>query len=353
MKTIKDVAGLAGVSTATVSNVLSGKRFVSQELIERVKQAIIDLDYRPSGVAKSLKTKRTFTIGVIVSAIQNPYFAAVVTGISDFCFKKRYGVVLGESYESPRREAHNINLLMEKRVDGFIIAPVGADQKELDLLMKSNIPFVLINRTFPHSDNWNVIVNNEGASYKATRYLLELGHRSIGIICGPRKYSTSLQRLKGYCRALEEAKIPMRDKLVRFSKLDINTSYEKTLELLAQRPTAVFATNNVLNAGALWALRERKIKIPHELSLITLTFDESPWPRIVNPTLTIVSQPSYQVGLEGAKMLFAQLKGAPYRKQIILETKFTVGESTGPPPNLDSGNMALRASERLFGRGTP
>jgi LacI family transcriptional regulator len=331
MKTIKDVAKLAGVSTATVSNVLSTKRFVSQELIERVNQAIIRLDYRPSGVAKSLKTKRTFTIGVIVSDIQNPYFAGVVTGISDYCFKKRYGVVLGESYESPKREAHNVNLLMEKRVDGFIIAPVGTDQKELDLLIESNIPFVLINRTLPNSNSWNVIVNNEEASYKATSYLLGLGHRSIGIICGPKKYSTTQHRFAGYCRALEEAKIPIRGELIRFSKLDINTSYEKTLELLTKRPTAIFATNNVVNAGALWALKEKQVKIPQEISLVALTFDESPWPRIVSPVLTFVSQPSYQVGLEGAKMLFAQLKGEPYRKQIILETKFTVGESTGPP----------------------
>lgn len=332
MNTIKDVAKLANVSTATVSHVLSGKRYVSHELIERVNQAITRLDYRPSGIAKSLKTNRTNTLGVIVSDIQNPYFAGLVTGIDTYCFNKGYGVILGESYESPKREAYSIKLMMEKRVDGLIIAPVGENQNELDLLIKTNIPFLLVNRTFPGSDNWSVIVDNEEGSYKATSYLIKLGHRSIGIVCGPKEYSTTKERLAGYCRALREAEIPIREELIYFSRLDINSAYKKTLILLEKSPTAIFATNNIITIGSLLAFKKRNRRIPEDISFVAFEFEESPIPFLVTPTLTHVSQPSNQVGLEAAKMILAHLKGKPYKKQLILETKIKMGESAGPPP---------------------
>lgn len=332
MKTIKDVAKLANVSTATVSHVLSGKRYVSHELIERVNQTIERLGYRPSGIAKSLKTNTTHTIGVIVSDIQNPYFAGVVTGIDTYCFKNGYGVILGQSYESPKREAYNISLMMEKRVDGLIIAPVGENQKELDLLKKTGISFLLVNRTFDGSNNLSVIVDNEGGSYKATNYLIKLGHRSIGIVFGPKDYSTTKERFAGYCRALKEAEIPIRDELIEFSRMETNSAYEKTLNLLEKLPTAIFATNNIITIGALLALKERNWKIPEDISFVAFEFEESPIPLLVSPTLTHVSQPSNKVGLEAAKMLLAHLNGKPYKKQLILQTKIKKGESAGPPP---------------------
>jgi LacI family transcriptional regulator len=332
MKTIKDVAQLANVSTATVSHVLSGKRYVSDDLVERVNQAVSQLDYRPSGIAKSLKTNKTHTVGVIVSDIQNPYFAGVVTGIDTYCFKKGYGVILGESYESPKREAYTINLMMEKRVDGLIIAPVGENQKELDLLIKTNIPFLLVNRSFPGFDRLSVIVDNEEGAYKATSYLINLGHRLIGIVCGPKEYSTTKERFAGYCRALREAEIPLREELICFSRLDTNSAYHKTLLLLEKSPTAIFATNNIITIGSLLALKKRNRRIPEDISFVAFEFEESPIPFLVTPTLTHVSQPSNQVGLEAAKMILAHLKGKPYKKQLILETKIKMGESAGPPP---------------------
>jgi LacI family transcriptional regulator len=332
MNTIKDVANLANVSTATVSHVLSGKRFVSRELIERVNAAIGQLGYRPSGIAKSLKTNTTHTVGVIVSDIQNPYFAGVVTGIDTYCFANGYGVILGQSYESPKREAYNINLMMEKRVDGLIIAPVGENKKELDLLNKTGIPFLLVNRTFDGSNNLSVIVDNEEGSYKATHYLIKMGHRSIGILCGPKDYSTTKERFAGYCRALKQAEIPFREELIAFSKMEINSAYEKTLKLMQKSPTAIFATNNIITIGAFLALKKLNKKIPEDLSLVAFEFEESPTPFLVSPTLTHVSQPSKKVGLEAAKMLLAHLRGKPYKKQLILQTRIKKGESSGLPP---------------------
>ncbi len=328
MNTIREVAKLANVSIATVSHVLSGKRFVSPDLAKRVKGAISELNYRPSGIAQSLKTNTTHTIGVIVSDIQNPYFAGVVTGIDTHCFKNGYGVILGESYESPKREAYNIKLMMEKRVDGLIIAPVGENQKELELLNKTNIPFLLVNRTFNDANNLSVIVDNEKGSYKATNYLVKLGHRSIGIVCGPKEYSTTKERFAGYCRALKEAEIAIRDELIVFSGMEINSAYEKTLNLLENFPTAIFATNNIITIGSILAFKKRKVRIPDQLSFVAFEFEESPIPNLVSPSLTHVSQPSNKVGLEAAKMLLSHLAGKQYKKQLILQTKIIKGEST-------------------------
>jgi LacI family transcriptional regulator len=333
MNTINDVAKLANVSTATVSHVLSSKRYVSDELIERVNQAIVHLDYQPSGIAKSLKTNRTNTIGVIVSDIQNPYFAGVVTGIDTYCYNNGYGVILGESHESPKREIYSIKLMMEKRVDGLIMASVGASQNELDVLNKTKIPFVLVNRTFPGYDNWSVIADNEEGSYKITSYLIKLGHRSIGIVCGPKEYSTTKERLAGYCRALREAEIPIIEGLIYFSRFDINSVYKKALILLEKSPTAIFAANNIATLGCLLAFKERNRRIPEDISFVAFEFEESPTPFIVTPTLTHVSQPSNKIGLEAAKMILAHLKGESYKKkQLLFETKIKIGESAGPPP---------------------
>lgn len=335
MKTIKDVAKLAGVSTATVSYVINGSRFVSQPLVMRVNEAVKQLNYRPSGVAKSLKLKKTFTIGVVVSDIRNPFFAAVVTGIRDYCYKyrNRYGLILGDSYENPKRATDNINLLMEKQVDGFVIAPIGTDPEEIDSVRASNVPFVLINRIFPSADDPSVIVDNEEGSYRITKHLLELGHRSVGMICGPKAFYTTQRRLKGYVRAFKELRIPVKKNLISYSKLDINECYKKTCDLLMQhdRPTAIFATNNVLLTGTLWALRERKMRIPQEMSLVAFSFDDTPWPLILDPPLTIMSQPTFRIGWEAAKMLFALMNERPCRSKIVLSPKLIIGNSVSSP----------------------
>jgi LacI family transcriptional regulator len=302
---------------------------VSPNLVKRVKEAVTGLNYRPSGIAQSLKTNTTHTIGVIVSDIQNPYFAGVVTGIDTYCFKNGYGVILGESYESPKREAYNINLMMEKRVDGLIIAPVGENQKELDLLNHTNIPFLLVNRTFNGANNLSVIVDNEEGSYRATDYLIGLGHRSIGIVCGPKDYSTTKERFAGYCRALKQGGLPVRDELIRFSRMEIDSAYRKTLSLLDKHPTAIFATNNIITIGSLLAFKKRNIRIPENLSFVAFEFEESPIPHLVSPSLTHVSQPSNKVGLEAAKMLLAHLAGKPHKMHLVLKTKIIKGDSSG------------------------
>jgi len=332
MKTIKDVAELAKVSTATVSNVLSGKRYVSPELVKRVKNAILHLNYKPSAIAKSLKTNKTNTIGVIVSDIQNPYYAGVVAAINTYCFKKGYGVILGESYENPKRQEYAINLMLEKRVDGFIIAPVGKNREELDLLIKSQIPFLLINRTFPGYDGCSVTVDNEGGAYKITKYLIELGHNRIAIVCGPKEYSTTQERLAGYLRAYRESKISTDNELIGFSKLEIQPVYKKAMTILKKSPTAIFATNNIITIGCLLALKKTKKMVPEDVSFVSFEFEENPLPSIVKPSLTCVVQPGNRVGMEAAKILLARLFKKVCKDRVVLKTKIILGESTAPAP---------------------
>jgi len=332
MVTIKDVAKLAGVSTATVSYVTSGNRFVSPELSERVKRAIKEFNYQPNAVAKSLKLNKTSTIGVVVSDIQDPFFSIVVKGVRDYCQKKKYGLILGDNYESPTRSQSNLDLLLEKRLDGFIIAPIGLQPKEIDSVRNSNVPFVLINRRYPHVNDPYVIVENQLASYQIVRHVIELGHRSIAIICGPRGYSTTQERLAGYQNAMEEARIQVAKKFLYFCKPDIQSARETTLELLRQRtlPTAIFATNNMITIGVLLALRERKLKIPDEMSLVCFSFAEFPWTQVIDPPLTVVNQPAYMVGWEAAKMIYSKIHNTPCDNHMVLKCSIVKRGSAAP-----------------------
>ena len=331
MTTIKEVAKLAGVSTATVSHVINSKRNVSPELAEKVNKAIADLDYRPSAIAKSLKLRKTFSLGVIVSDIQDSFFAAVVKGIRDYCYKYRrdYGILLGDSYENPKRALRNIKLFLDKGIDGLIVAPIGVDSKELDFLRRTQVPFVLINREFTETGDFSVMVNNHDGSYELTKYLLEMGHRNIGAIFGPQNYSTTRERYVGFKNAFLDRDLLFDDSTCLYSSLDWKIASKKTHELLSgdKKPTAIYATTHVILAGVLLAIRKMNLKIPNDLSVAAFSYHDAPWPWIIDPPLTMMNQPTYEIGWEAAKMVFAIMKGQIYKKRIVLDPEFIIRDS--------------------------
>ncbi len=205
MATIKDVAALAGISYTTVSHVVNKTRPVSEEVRVKVEAAIKTLDYVPSAVARSLKAKTTATIGLLVPNSLNPYFAELARGIEDYCERNGYCVILCNSDDNPDKQRSYLRVLLEKRIDGLIVASAGGDAGLAQGLAGVRTPMVIVDRGLEGVDADLVRIDHEYGAYLATRHLLELGHRDIATIGGPANTSVAQMRLAGYCRALQEA----------------------------------------------------------------------------------------------------------------------------------------------------
>ncbi len=205
MATIKDVAALAGISYTTVSHVVNKTRPVSEEVRIKVEEAIKTLDYVPSAVARSLKAKTTATIGLLVPNSLNPYFAELARGIEDYCERKGYCVILCNSDDNPDKQRSYLRVLLEKRIDGLIVASAGGDAGLAEGLAGVRTPMVIVDRGLEGVNVDLVRIDHEYGAYLATRHLLELGHRDIATIGGPAGTSVAQMRLAGYCRALQEA----------------------------------------------------------------------------------------------------------------------------------------------------
>lgn len=210
MATIKDVAALAGISYTTVSHVVNNTRPVSQEVRLKVEAAIKSLDYVPSAVARSLKAKTTATIGLLVPNSLNPYFAELARGIEDYCERNGYCVILCNSDDNPDKQRSYLRVLLEKRIDGLIVASAGGDSGLAQGLAGVKTPMVIVDRSLDGVDADLVRIDHEYGAYLATRHLLELGHRDIATIGGPASTSVAQMRLAGYCRALKEAGVDVR-----------------------------------------------------------------------------------------------------------------------------------------------
>src|SRR4030081_1609772 len=209
MATVHDVARRAGVSTSTVSHVVNNTRFVSDELRERVLAAMRELDYTPNAAARMLTLKRSHTIGLIVSDIRNPFFASVARGVEDVAQEQGYTLVLCNSDESAEREAACLNALETRAVDGVLLASAGVADEHLQRLVRARFPIVLVDRDPPELEAPAVLLDNEGAAYRAVWHLITRGHRRIAMLSGRAAISTTTERIAGYRRGLHEAGIEM------------------------------------------------------------------------------------------------------------------------------------------------
>ena len=208
MATINDVAKKAGVSITTVSHVINDTRFVSNELREKVNQAIIDVGYYPNQLARGLRSGVTATIGLMIPDNSNPFFAEISKIIETVGFENGYSVILCNSSGDLKKEAAYIETLMSHQIDGIILISVNSTLENLNRIKERNIPFVVVDRDFPQYDGDTVLVNNELGGYLATKYLIDLGHKKIACIEGSSNVNPSSDRFKGYLRALEESNIP-------------------------------------------------------------------------------------------------------------------------------------------------
>ena len=293
---IEDVAQRAGVSTATVSRVLSGKPYVSEDLKVRVLSAAQELDYRPSRVARSLREQRSRIIGLIISDIQNPFFTAIVRAVEDGAHASGHAVFLCNTDEDEAKETLYIDLMLAEHVAGVILSSTTGRNPAYNHLLQAGIPAVAIDRRVYNVPLDTVLVDNIGATRRAVEHLIDQGHRRIGAIVGHLTSSTGEERLRGYTDALMAHKIPVSDALIRIGTPRAPVGYAAMNELLAlpDPPTAVFTGNNLLTAGALRALFDVGLRVPEEFAVAA--FDDMEWAIFIQPALTMVAQPTYEIG---------------------------------------------------------
>ncbi|WP_338802496.1 LacI family DNA-binding transcriptional regulator [Pseudomonas sp. RSB 5.4] len=330
MATIKDVAALAGISYTTVSHVVNKTRPVSQEVRLKVEAAIKTLDYVPSAVARSLKAKTTATIGLLVPNSLNPYFAELARGIEDYCERNGYCVILCNSDDNPEKQRSYLRVLLEKRIDGLIVASAGGDTGLAQGLAGVKTPMVIVDRGLEGVDADLVRIDHEYGAYLATRHLLELGHRDIATIGGPSSTSVAQMRQAGFCRALKEAGITVRPERILESDFTSTGGYNAAAVLLQSNPpSAIFAGNDMIGIGVLRAAAERNVRVPSELSVIG--FDDIQMSRYVYPALTTVGQSILQLGEMAAEVLLRRIATPSLvTDQRIVTPSIVLRESTAP-----------------------
>jgi len=327
------VARRAGVSVSTVSHVLNGTRFVSDDLRERVLAAMRDLDFEPNAAARMLSLKRSNTIGLIVSDIRNPFFASVARGVEDVAQERGYTVVLCNSDETLVKEAACLKALQNRQVDGVLLASAGAADEYVARLVHAGYPVVLVDRDLPGLTVSAVLLDNEGAAYSAVRHLIERGHRRIGMISGRDSITTTTERVAGYERALRESELELDPCLVISgqSTSEGGTAATHALLDLDPPPTAIFSGNNLMSIGALHAISSRGLIVPDDVAIAGFDDFPFPWSDAFRPHLTTIAQPTYELGRQAAEMLVNTLQRNEAREvhRVVLEGELVIRESSG------------------------
>ncbi|RJQ87647.1 LacI family DNA-binding transcriptional regulator [Amycolatopsis panacis] len=333
MVSIRDVAKAAGVSTATVARVLNGGTPVSPDRTERVLRAVRELDYVSNGVAASLSRGRTGLLGLLVSDIANPFTAQVARGLEDVAVRHGYQVLIASSDFDSAREAQVLASFARRTVDAVALLSSSGAGEGVSRLIRNRIPTVFVDRRPPDLDEIPLVrTDSLSAAREAVRHLIDLGHTDLGMISGPAGMPTAAQRLAGFREACETAGLTVRPECVREGFLGTQGGLAAMREVLdlAVRPTAVFSFNNVLAIGALQAVRERGVRIPADLSLVT--FDDTDLFPFVDPPITAIEQPAYDIGSEAGKLLFARLEGDETGgADVVLPTRFHIRGSCDRP----------------------
>jgi LacI family transcriptional regulator len=336
---MKDVAERARVSVSTVSHVLNGTRRVAGGTQQAVLSAIEELSYQPNLLAKSLKTRRTFTIGLLVSDIQNSFFTSVVRGIEDVALSRGYHLFLCNTDEDAAREDEYVRELAKKRVDGLLVASSAPRHNHARRLRAENLPFVFVDRKVEGVDADVVSVDNREGMRLISDHLAGLGHERIGMISGPLDKASGYERYLGLQSALADLGVRLEDSLVRFGDFRTSSGREGTMELLRlpSPPTALVTANNQMTLGALLAVKGMGLRIPDDISVVG--FDDPEWAPLTDPPLTTLAQPTYEMGVEAVELLLDRIEGEQdgRTRRVPLEPWLVVRESTTPPGGGENG----------------
>jgi LacI family transcriptional regulator len=333
MPTIREVAKRAGVAPITVSRVINNSDYVNNATKKRVQAAIRQLGYVPNTLARSLRSRRTSTLALVLTDITNPFWTTVARGAEDAASQAGFSMMLGNTDESEEKQGRYINAVLEKRIDGILFVPAGSTAAVIRMAKRQNIPVVVLDRRIAGGKADVVRCDSEGGAYKLTRLLLELGHRRIAVLSGPADISTAEDRVRGYQRALSERGIPLRPELMQYGRFTVESGAEMAGRMmrLSPRPTAIFAGNNFIAIGALKTLQEARLRVPEDVALVG--FDDLPANLTIDPFLTVAKQPAYEMGKGAAELLLARLAGTAPRgfQEVILPTEIEIYRSSGSP----------------------
>lgn len=331
MTTIHDVAKRAGVSPVTVSRVINGASNVNTVTREKVEQAIRELGYVPNLSARSLRSRQTSTLALIVPDITNAFWTTVARGVEDTAQAEGYSVLLCNTDESLAKQSGYLNAVLQQRVDGVIIAPYDSDPKNLSPLGNLKTPLVVLDRRVEGWEVDTVRTDSVSSAFALTQHLIRLGHRQIAIISGPSVTSTAEERVAGYCLALEEAGIPVEARLIRRGEYRSVSGRILTDQLLDEgiNLSAIVAGNNVIALGVLESLQNHGKTVPQDIALVC--FDELPDLARFYPFLTVVVQPAYDMGVNAAQLLLSRINAnAPlHPRHVVLPSRLALRYSCG------------------------
>ena len=307
MATIKDVAKMAGVSTTTVSHVINKTRFVAKETEEAVMQAIKNLKYSPSAVARSLKVNTTKSIGMIVTTSESPYFAEIIHAVEDHCYRQSYSLFLCNTQNDPEKIKNHLDMLAKKRVDGLLVMCSEYTSHSLDILSNAaDIPMVVMDWG-PNTDTDVIEDNSFTGGYIATKHLIDCGHKAIGLIAGELDKTTARTRYEGFVKAMNEANLPIHENWIMEGFFEPEDGYECMNKILVQDnlPTAVFCCNDVMALGAISAITEKGLRVPDDISIIG--YDNIHSSRFYAPPLTTIHQSKSRLGAQAVNLLFERI----------------------------------------------
>ncbi len=310
--------------------------------------AIEKLRYRRDGVARSLRRSSTGTIGLMISDISNPYFSELVRGVEDAVYgaEKGYNLVLCNTDEDPSKERLYLNVMLEKRIDGLIMAPVGGNRGVLASLIDDGFPVVFVDRDLPDLLADAVTIDNRQSAIGLIRHLIGLGHRRIAVMYADLAADSIEQRLNGYRDALAHAGLPADPELFFHSGSSIEEARLAGLAFLSaeRNVSAVFCTNNFMTLGLLQAMHERGVECPDCLAVVG--FDDFPWASSFRPQLTAVAQPAAEIGREAVRLMLSRLAAEGPREPVrrVLNGELVIRESCGA--RLDPGALQRLVTRR-------
>ena len=333
--TIKDIAKKLKISPSTVSRALRDHPDISKETKSKVQTLAQKIYYQPNSIAQSLKARKTYTIGVIVPEIRHDFFSTVISGIEDVAYDRGYTILVSQSHENEEKERLNIKAMISNRVDGLMISiSQNTRNKEPFLSLKrQKIPFIFFDRAFKDADfeTSMVVVDDFEGAQTAVEHLIEKGYRRIAHFAGPEFIPISRNRLQGYKSALKKHNIRYDKQLViqgGFNEEDGIIGFQKFLQL-KKMPDAIFAVNDPVAIGAFMQIKENGLKIPDDIALVG--FSDNPVMSLIEPAVTTVKQPMYEIGQVAAKLLLEQIEndqGTFKPREEVLKTELIIRNST-------------------------
>jgi len=303
MVSIKEVAIEAGVSSATVSRVLTNKPYVTEEVRERVMAAVQKLGYRPNQIARSLRSQQSTVLGLIVSDVCNPFFTDVSRAVEDCAYKEGYSVFLCNSDEDEKKEYFYLQEMRDKNVSGVILSPTKKASKNFALL-EINLPVVLYDRSAKDVDVDTIIIDNQDSAYQMTNHLISNGYKRIaGVFCN---VTTGYERRKGFEKAIRNSGLESPTIIVTDPRIEMGYAAAKKILGSSSRPDAIFASDNLILAGIMQAINELSLKIPEEVGLVS--FDDVAWMSLVKPPITVIRQPTDQIARLAVDLIMQRIK---------------------------------------------